>query len=145
MRIPLAKFGIIFAGIILLTACGGDAATATPSPTPSPAATATPSLTPSPVATVAPTAVPATPMVAESTPASAESTSEQQPLTAELLARFGNSVEDTREHYNVPGMAVVVVQNGVVAFAQGFGVKKLALMTRLRRILYSVSAQQPRR
>ena len=49
---------------------------------------------------------------------------EQQPLTAELLAEFATYVEETRESFNVPGMAVVVVQGGEVAFAQGFGVKK---------------------
>jgi CubicO group peptidase (beta-lactamase class C family) len=50
---------------------------------------------------------------------------DQQPLTDELLAQFTAYIEETMESYKVPGMAVVVVQGGEVAFAQGFGVKEL--------------------
>ncbi len=49
---------------------------------------------------------------------------ELQPLTAEALAEFAAYIEETRESFNVPGMAVVVVQGGEVVFAQGFGVKE---------------------
>ena len=42
----------------------------------------------------------------------------------EAFAEFGAYVEENRERYNVPGVAVVVVQGDEVVFAQGFGVKE---------------------
>ena len=57
-----------------------------------------------------------------STPVPAASTPEQQPLTAETLARFAAYTEETRESFHVPGLPVVLVQGGELEFAQGFGV-----------------------
>ena len=93
---------VVTAAIVLIVGCGNDAPTV-PAPTIS-----TPFIS-----------QPATP---RSVPAA--STPEQQPLTTEALAQFADYIEVTRESFNVPGMAVVVVQAGAVAFAQGFGVKE---------------------
>ena len=112
MRFPSVIFGIIFAGMILLVASGGEAATATPSPTLDA------------VATVVPTTTPANTPEATSTAVAVASTPEQQPFTAEALAQFATYIQETMESFNVPGMAVVVVQDGEVVFAQGFGVKE---------------------
>ena len=45
-------------------------------------------------------------------------------LQDEALAEFGAYIEKNRELYNVPGVAVLVVQGNEVVFAQGFGVKE---------------------
>jgi CubicO group peptidase (beta-lactamase class C family) len=42
----------------------------------------------------------------------------------EWFAEFGAYIEKNREMYNVPGVAVVVVQGDEVVYAQGFGVKE---------------------
>jgi len=48
-----------------------------------------------------------------------------EPLTDELLAEFGAYIEESRELYHIPGVAVVVVQGGEVVYAKGFGVKEI--------------------
>ena len=108
--------GMTLVALLVLAACGADAA-ATPGPTPTdvPPATLVPTSTPEPVAT-------STPLPA-STSVPAASSPELRPLTAEALDRFAANIEEIRQSFNVPGMAVVVVQGGEVAFAQGFGVK----------------------
>ena len=107
--------GMTLVALLVLAACGADAA-ATPGPTPTdvPPATLVPTSTPEPVAT-------STPLPA-STSVPAASSPELRPLTAEALDRFAANIEEIRQSFNVPGMAVVVVQGGEVAFAQGFGI-----------------------
>lgn len=103
---------VVVAAAILFVGCGSDAATVD-----------APAIS-TPIATFSPFTSPA----ASSTPGAIVSTPEQQPLTAEALAQFAAYfaayIEDTRWSFNVPGMAVVVVQEGDVAFAQGFGVRE---------------------
>ena len=134
-RSKFVAIGIALVAMLVLTACGGEAtATATPTdvppstsvptPTSKPAATFIPVPTFTPKPSTPPTASP-TPQSATSTPEPAASTPELQPLTNEVLVKFALYIEETRESFNVPGMAVVVVQGGQVAFAQGFGVKEV--------------------
>ena len=99
---------VVVAAAILFVGCGSDASTV-----PAPAIS-------TPIATFSPFTSPS----ASSTPGAIASTPDQQPLTAEALAQFAAYIEDTRGSFNVPGMAVVVVQGGDVAFAQGFGVRE---------------------
>jgi len=106
-RVRYLGIGMTLVAMLVLAACGGEA---TPTPTPKPP----------PLPTAPPSSQRATP-----TPVPAASTPELLPLTAEALARFAAYVEETRESFHVPGMAVVVVQGGEVAFAQGFGVKEV--------------------
>ena len=99
---------VVVAAAILFVGCGSDASTVS-----------APAIS-TPIATFSPLTSPA----ATSTPRAAASTPNQLPLTAEALAQFAAYIEDTRRSFNVPGMAVVVVQGGDVAFAQGFGVRE---------------------
>ena len=99
---------VVVAAAILFVGCGSDASTV-----PAPAISTS-------IATLSPFTSPS----ASSTPDAIASTPDQQPLTAEALAQFAAYIEDTRWSFNVPGMAVVVVQGGDVAFAQGFGVRE---------------------
>lgn len=46
-------------------------------------------------------------------------------LTAEQLADFADFVEETREEYQIPGLAVAIVEGDEVALAQGFGVRDI--------------------
>lgn len=48
-----------------------------------------------------------------------------QPLTAEMLAQFDTFIEETRQRFQIPGAAVVVVQGNQVVFAKGYGVREL--------------------
>ena len=48
-----------------------------------------------------------------------------QALTEELLAEFTAYVEGVVERWPVPGMAVAVVQDGEIVYAEGFGVREL--------------------
>ena len=99
---------VVVAAAILFVGCDSDVSTV-----PAPAIS-------TPIATFSPFTSPS----ASSTPGAIASTPDQQPLTAEALAQFAAYIEDTRGSFNVPGMAVVVVQGGDVAFAQGFGVRE---------------------
>jgi CubicO group peptidase (beta-lactamase class C family) len=59
----------------------------------------------------------------------AESQTEQQAaqpvITPELLAEFSAYVEQSRETFNVPGVAVAIVQGGEIVYAEGFGEKEI--------------------
>ena len=96
MRVPTVIFGIIFAGMILFAACGGDA-TATPSPTQNPAATVTPSPTPEP----------------PPQPASTDYST----LTAELSQLIQSVVDEA----GITGLSVALVDDQEIVWSEGFG------------------------
>jgi CubicO group peptidase (beta-lactamase class C family) len=48
-----------------------------------------------------------------------------QPFTAETLASFKAYVETTRQRYEIPGAAVVVIYEGQIIMAEGFGVREV--------------------
>jgi len=49
----------------------------------------------------------------------------EQPLTDNVLADFEAYIEQTRESFSVPGVAVAIVQGGEIVYAEGFGVKEI--------------------
>ncbi len=78
------------------------------------------------VATIAcgistPTAAPAPKTI----PATVENNQPRQGLTDKQLAEFSHFVEENREAYQIPGVAVAVVQNGQIVFVEGFGLRNL--------------------
>lgn len=48
-----------------------------------------------------------------------------QPLDAAWLADFSAYVEDARQHFGIPGVALAVVRNHQIVLAEGFGVRTL--------------------
>ncbi|MCB0166856.1 MAG: serine hydrolase [Anaerolineae bacterium] len=50
---------------------------------------------------------------------------EVQPLTPEWLANFSTTVEETRQHFGIPGVAVAIVRDNQIVLAEGFGVREL--------------------
>ena len=70
-----------------------------------------------------------TPMLSACQPASALSTADPERFTENLRGRFSYdgqierfTLEDRMAHYGVPGVAVAVIEDGQVVFAQGYGV-----------------------
>ena len=51
--------------------------------------------------------------------------SEVQPLTHAWLADFSATVEDTRQHFGIPGVAVAIVRDNQIVLAEGFGIREL--------------------
>lgn len=52
-----------------------------------------------------------------------------QSMDADLNAEFSAYIEETRTQLNVPGAAIIVVQDGKVVYEQGFGVRELGSET----------------
>ena len=50
---------------------------------------------------------------------------EVQPLTPEWLAHFSDTVEETRQHFGIPGVALAIVRDNQIVLAEGFGVREL--------------------
>lgn len=48
-----------------------------------------------------------------------------RPLTYDWLADFSTTVEETRQHFGIPGVAVAIVRDNQVVLAQGLGVRKM--------------------
>ncbi|MCB0210988.1 MAG: serine hydrolase [Anaerolineae bacterium] len=50
---------------------------------------------------------------------------EVQLLTQTWLAEFSTTVEDTRQHFGIPGVALAIVRDNQIVLAEGFGVREL--------------------
>lgn len=48
-----------------------------------------------------------------------------QPLTHAWLTDFSDTVEATRQHFGIPGVALAIVRDNQIVLAQGFGVREL--------------------
>ncbi len=111
---------VMVAPLVIAAACGRDEA----SPETAVLTTLAPEqVVPAPAPAAPARSAPAAPAAADLP--TVEVKQEPQPLTDQILTDFGAYVEATREFYNVPGTAVVIVQGGEVVYAEGFGIREI--------------------